>query len=179
MMISMEKRMSYGLYYLLVDKLPNSRYGAFFNRIRLFFASRLMGVVQAGNGSFLEERVYLGSPGQVQIGSGCHINEGVFLQSARIGNHVMIAPGVSLLSKTHHTARTDIPMTQQGASAHAPVVIENDVWIGRNAVIMPGVHIASGAIVGAGAVVTRDVKPFEIVGGVPARTLKFRTPCVE
>ncbi len=55
-----------------------------------------------------------------------------------------------------------------------PAVIGNDVWIGQNAVIMDGVHVGDGAIVAAGAVVTKDVPPYAIVGGVPARVIKYR-----
>ena len=54
------------------------------------------------------------------------------------------------------------------------ITIANDVWIGRHAMIMPGVHIADGAIVAAGAVVTKDVPPYAIVGGVPARLIRYR-----
>jgi maltose O-acetyltransferase len=55
-----------------------------------------------------------------------------------------------------------------------PVVIEDDVWIGSNAVVMPGVRLGCGSVVGAGAVVTQDVPPFAIVVGVPARIIKYR-----
>ena len=54
------------------------------------------------------------------------------------------------------------------------VNIGNDVWIGANVIILPGVTISDGAIIAAGAVVNKDVKPFEIVGGVPAKTIKYR-----
>ena len=54
------------------------------------------------------------------------------------------------------------------------ITIANDVWIGRNAMIMPGVHIADGAIVAAGAIVTRDVPPYAIVGGTPAKLIRYR-----
>lgn len=56
------------------------------------------------------------------------------------------------------------------------IVIENDVWIGINAVICPNVKIGNGAVIGAGAVVTHDVEPYSIVGGVPARHIKYRFP---
>lgn len=55
-----------------------------------------------------------------------------------------------------------------------PVVIGNDVWIGANVVIMPGIHIGDGAVIAAGAVVTKDVDPYAIVGGVPAKTIRYR-----
>ena len=57
---------------------------------------------------------------------------------------------------------------------HKPVVIGNDVWIGTRAIIMDGIKIGNGAVVGAGAVVTRDVPPFAIVGGVPAKIIRYR-----
>ena len=57
---------------------------------------------------------------------------------------------------------------------NAPVIIGNDVWIGANAVILPGVHIGNGAVIAAGAVVSHDVEPYAIVGGVPAKTIKYR-----
>ena len=65
-------------------------------------------------------------------------------------------------------------MLLQGDTAIEPVIIEDDVWLGRNVVIMPGVHIAKGAIVGAGAVVTKDVPAYAVVGGVPAKIIQSR-----
>lgn len=53
-------------------------------------------------------------------------------------------------------------------------MIDNDVWIGTRAIIMPGVHIGTGAIIGAGAVVTKDVPDYAVIAGVPARIIKFR-----
>lgn len=173
------KKAIYLIYYSLLNKLPNSRYSKLFNRIRVGYATRLMGVMAKGSGSFIEEGVYLGGPGKVSIGFGCQINEDVFIQSAEIGNHVMIAPGAALLSQTHRTPMLDVPMANQGVTDSQPVIIEDDVWIGRNVVVMPGVRIETGAIVGAGAVVTRNVKSFDVVGGVPAKTIKNRKPCAE
>ena len=65
-------------------------------------------------------------------------------------------------------------MREQGFSEALPVVIGDDVWIGRRAMIMPGVKIGNGVVVAAGAVVTKDVPDFAIVGGVPAKILKIR-----
>jgi len=86
----------------------------------------------------------------------------------------MIAPHVAILNSAHNHDRIDIPMICQGERKRINPIIEDDVWIGRNAVIMPGIRIHKGSIVGAGAVVVKDVPPYCIVGGVPARILRMR-----
>lgn len=85
----------------------------------------------------------------------------------------MMRPDVSILTHTHNIERTDIPMGQQGMRV-SEVIIGNDVWIGMRVVIMPGVRIGIGVVIGAGAAVTKDVPDYAIVGGVPARIIKFR-----
>lgn len=85
----------------------------------------------------------------------------------------MMGPDVTILSQTHNIERTDIPMGKQGMR-EAEVIIGNDVWIGMRSIIMPGVKIGDGAVIGAGAVVTKDVPDYAIVGGVPARIIKYR-----
>ena len=91
-----------------------------------------------------------------------------------IGDNVMMGPDVCIYTKNHAFARTDIPMNKQGVDVERPVVIENDVWIGARVIILPGVHIGTGAVVGAGSVVTKDVPCYAVVGGNPARILKMR-----
>ncbi|MBU2881838.1 acyltransferase [Psychrosphaera sp. B3R10] len=134
---------------------------------------RILNLMASGN-NFFEDNVYIGSGSEISVGSHCQINENVFLQSVEIGDHVMIAPNVSVLSGTHEVARVDIPMSTQGTKTTVKSIIESDVWIGRNAIILPGVIIGRGSIVGAGAVVTRNVEPYTIVGGVPAKMIKRR-----
>ena len=84
-----------------------------------------------------------------------------------------IGTGTVLRAANHRIDRTDIPMMDQG---HVPgeIHIEEDVWIGANCVITADVRIGRGAVVGAGAVVTHDVAPYAIVGGVPARVIGIR-----
>lgn len=91
-----------------------------------------------------------------------------------IGNDVMMGPDVCIYARNHEYSRTDIPMDRQGFAIEKPVIIKDDVWIGARVIILPGVHIGTGAIVGAGAVVTKDVPDYAIVGGNPARILKMR-----
>ncbi len=91
-----------------------------------------------------------------------------------IGPHTAIGMGTVLRSSNHRIDRLDVPIMDQGHESGV-ITIEEDVWIGANCVITPNVTIGRGAVVGAGAVVTRDVEPYAIVGGVPARVIGRRT----
>lgn len=86
-----------------------------------------------------------------------------------IGNNVLIGPGACICTPTHDTNAVE---RGKGGSYALPIVIEDDCWIGANATILPGVKIAKGSIVAAGAVVCKDVGEGVLVGGVPARVLK-------
>lgn len=92
----------------------------------------------------------------------------------KIGNNVMIAQHVILISFNHGYNKTGIPMNLQKQSTER-IEIKDDVWIGARAIILPGVTIQKGSIIGAGAVVTKSVKPYSIVGGVPAKFIKYRS----
>lgn len=91
-----------------------------------------------------------------------------------IGKHVMMGPDVCIYTKNHVFDRTDVPMDLQGVAPEKPVIIADDVWIGSRVIILPGVHIGTGAVIGAGAVVTKDVPDYAVVGGNPARILRMR-----
>ena len=103
------------------------------------------------------------------VGDNARIPKGV-----TIGNDVMIGRDLKIFTKNHKSDRTDIPMRLQGFTEISPLVIGNDVWIGTNAVIMPGITVGNGVIIGAGAVVTKDVPDYAVVGGIPAKIIKFR-----
>jgi acetyltransferase-like isoleucine patch superfamily enzyme len=117
-------------------------------------------------------------PGQVRragarIGAGSWINRGCCLDlrgGINVGEDVSISPEVMILTSAHDPNHPKFALTE------APVVVEDNVWIGSRATVMPGVTVGRGAIVAAGAVVTRDVEPMTIVGGVPARPIGVRDP---
>ena len=88
-----------------------------------------------------------------------------------IGSHVNLAQGITVTALNHNFDDASKRIDEQGVSTR-PVVIGDDVWIGANAVILPGVTIGHHAVVAAGAVVTKDVAPQTIVGGVPAKEIK-------
>lgn len=88
-----------------------------------------------------------------------------------IGNHVNLAQGITVTALNHNFSDPSLPIDVQGIST-MPVVIEDDVWIGANAVILPGVRIGRHSVVAAGAVVTSDVPSGSLVAGVPATVKK-------
>lgn len=91
-----------------------------------------------------------------------------------IGRNVMMGPDCIIYTRNHEFSRTDIPMCEQGFQEERPVYISDDVWIGGRVTILPGVKIGTGAIIGAGSVVTKDVPDYAIVAGNPATVKRFR-----
>ena len=89
-----------------------------------------------------------------------------------IGNHVNLAQGITVTALNHNFSDAGKRIDTQGVST-TPVVIEDDVWIGANAVILPGVTIGQHSVVAAGAVVTKEVPPHSLVAGVPAKVIRL------
>ena len=104
------------------------------------------------------------------IGAGCEFN---IHEKIVIGNLSMIAAGCRFVDTDHGFSERSLPMMHQ-QTTKAPIRIEDDVWVGANAVILKGVTIGHGSIVGAGAVVTKSIPEFEIWGGVPAKKIGVR-----
>ncbi len=87
-----------------------------------------------------------------------------------------LQPDVVMIGENHQSAKRDVPMRLQGYKKFPPIRIEDDVWIGARVIVLPGVSIGKGAIIGAGAVVTKDVPAYAICVGNPARVIRFRDP---
>ncbi len=127
--------------------------------------------VKIGKGS----RIHIGARffylGNISIGQGSILGDNIFLDGREklvIGDHVDIASGVMILNSQHDINSEDFHATV------GPVIIEDYVFIGPRAIILPGVKIGKGAVVAAGAVVTKDVSDYAIVGGVPAQVIGER-----
>jgi galactoside O-acetyltransferase len=106
----------------------------------------------------------------LRFGNSIDVGEFVVLRASgglTIGDRVLIAAHAVLTTRGHPEAPP-----RYGRVVDAPVVVEDDVWIGAGAIVLPGVTVGHGAIVAAGAVVTSDVAPLTIVGGVPAREIR-------
>ena len=96
----------------------------------------------------------------------------------RIGNDVRIAPHVMMIAANHVFDDPDRPIREQGLD-RGPIVIEDDVWIGGRVNVTAGVTIGRGSVIGAGAVVTRDIPPYSVAVGVPAKVIKSRRADLE
>ena len=110
-----------------------------------------------------------GPEGVLRIGDGVRLNYGVSIaaqQEVVIGHRARIGPYVMIVDSDFHD-----PYLRSRRPPARPVIIEDDVWIGAKASVLRGVRVGRGAIIGTGAVVTRDVEPFTIVAGVPARVV--------
>jgi len=116
--------------------------------------------------------------GFIEIGDNTALNSYVMLNAdiggdIRIGKDVMIGPNVVFRASNHIFKKKDTIIRQQG---HKPgcIVVKDDVWIGANAIILPNVKVGNGAVIGAGSVVNKDVVPYAIAGGVPAKQIGIR-----
>ena len=154
-------------------KLPESgsKYGLIFKRIRAYLAKAFL--TYCGKEVNIEKGAVI--PALLEIGdySGVGINANI-LGKVTIGKYVMMGPDCIIYTVNHSFSKTDMPMIKQGFEKMKPVKICNDVWIGGRVIILPGVTIGQGAIVGAGAVVSKNVPEFAVVGGNPARIIRNR-----
>ena len=167
------KRLNTWLYFHVAIKKPSSysRKGRFARKLRERTARKFL--VYVGKDVNIEKGALITSSMEIGDRSGVGINA-VMHGKVIIGKDVMMGPECIIYTRNHAFSRTDIPMNQQGFSEEKPVIIGDDVWIGGRVTILPGVHIGNGAIIGAGAVVTKNVPEYAIVGGNPAKVLKYR-----
>lgn len=156
---------SFGIEYMINDVLPHI---PFFNIRRMYL--KLVGM-KIGKGTYMSKRLYFMSPWLVRIGENSHINKGCFLDARGeivIGNSVSVSHDVRIVTGGHDMNHPDFP------GVYEKIQIDDYTWIGVGATILKNVHIGHGAVVCAGAVVTKDVEPFAVVGGVPAKVIGKR-----
>lgn len=170
----MKKTIVRVLYELVFKNLPLSyRIGGKIARKLRFYSVKVF-IKECGTNVNIERGASLSS--KLKIGSNSGIGQKAIISGAvEIGNNVMMGPECIVYTRNHRFSNTSIPMNQQGYEEEKPVYIEDDVWIGGRVIILPGRKIGHGAVIGAGAVITKDVPPFAVVGGNPAHILKYRT----
>ena len=135
------------------------------------------GRLEVGEGTLLEPNVWITCPGEarIRIGAGSFLNIGVMVAAhelVEIGDHCMFANGCFVSDGTHRFDDPDKPVTWQGFTTKGPTRIGDNVWCGANVVVTSGVTIGERSVIAANSVVTRDVPPFSIAAGAPAKVLK-------
>lgn len=131
---------------------------------------------EAGASLLVFPNVYIIFSHRMSVGRRVAINVGTYIDAGgtlEIGDHVMIGPHCVISTRDHSTDPIGVPMCHQPVQ-YGKIRIGNDVWIGANVCIRRGTSIGEGSVIGAGSVVTKDVPPNAIVGGIPARILRFR-----
>lgn len=166
------------IYYGFAFYLPKSThpvFGNFSKWMREKLCVKLFAA--AGEKLVVENHVYFGNGKDIRVGKEAALgtNFKSIQRKITIGNYLMMAEDVIFVGGGHKFDNLEIPMGHQGELEKTPLVIEDDVWIGTRAMILPGCHrIGRGVIIGAGSIVTKDIPDFAIVGGNPAKILKFR-----
>ncbi|HBK22289.1 MAG TPA: acetyltransferase [Planktothrix sp. UBA10369] len=138
------------------------------------------GIVIGDNVIFSQNAMVICKDGDIRIGNNVNIgaNTGIYAVAGNkvdIADHVLIGHYTYIGGHSYHFDQIDIPIASQGINPRGGTSIEEGAWIGATAALMDGVTIGKGAIVAAGAVVTKDVPPYAIVAGVPARVIRYRT----
>lgn len=165
------------LYYAFARHLPSS-YSRFLGplslNLRRVCCKRIFKYM--GTNVNIERGAWFGRGAEVEIGNNsgiginCHI-----LNNTKIGNDVMMGPNCYMLESLHRYDRTDITMIEQGFSnERCQVIIGNDVWIGRDVMIIGSKEIKTGSIIGARCVLTKTYPEYSVIGGNPSRLLKSR-----
>lgn len=171
--IKIRRKIGALLYYMIAQHLPPSYSGLKIGQLQLRrFCGRLM-LKSCGKKINIERHAYF-SP-NVSIGdySGIGVNARIH-GTCIIGSYVMMGEDCIIITRNHQHGSSNIPMMQQGFEAERPVIIDDDVWIGDRVTILPGVHIGTGSIIAAGAVVTKSIPCYSIAAGVPAKVIKKR-----
>ena len=170
-MWTFKKKFCFLMYKATASWLPITQRMPLAGKLRAAWARKIL--EECGKNVNVEKNAFFTPDLKIGNQSGLGINCELY-GPITIGDNVMMGPDVVIYTSGHAHDRIDIPMNRQGNTEAMPVTIGNDVWIGRRVMIMPGVNIGDGCIIAAGAVVTKDVPPYSIAGGVPAKVVKKR-----
>jgi len=168
----MTKKFYFLIYLLFFKNTPEDYrpYCLFFPKIRQWLVSHYL--ITCGKNLRVKKGAEI-SPNS-QVGNFSELGTNAIIQAnVTLGNHVIMGPEVKIYSRNHKFDRLDPPIQQQGKNYHK-TTIGNDVWLGANVIITAGCTIGNHVIIAAGAVVTNDIPDYAIVGGVPAKIIKFR-----
>lgn len=156
--------------YWLIGSLPGAIGVLVRNLLYLLLFKKLGGVV------WIQPRVTIVNSNRLVVGKRCGINSGTYLNckgGITLGDNVLIGANCTISSGKHLIDGRDKTVIERPVET-LPIVFEDDVWIGSNVVIMPGVTLKKGTVVGAGAVVTKDTEEYSVNVGIPAKKIRSR-----
>lgn len=165
------------IYYLFFKHLPATDnrlpYRQIVRKLRSLVGGALLDHV--GRNVNIEKGADFGTGRGITLGTNSNLGINCKVRGPlEIGEDVMMGPNCIIITSSHNHSSVETHMIYQGDTAIQKVIIEDDCWIGFNVIILPGVTIGKGSIIGAGAVVTKDIPPYSIAVGVPARVIKDR-----
>lgn len=156
--------------HLPYQPLPGYKFG---NKLRSYIAKKLF--KRTGKDITIKHGAYFGDGKNIvmgdysQLGINCKVENDLIM-----GDYVLMGPEVVIYSSSHEYKDIDVPIMLQGAKEINPVTIGNDVWIGLRSTIMPGVKVGNHVIIGSNSVVTKDIPDYAVVGGAPAKIIRYR-----
>jgi acetyltransferase-like isoleucine patch superfamily enzyme len=175
------------LRYLLWKCIIVSSRGTIGKNVKIYEGVRIIckhpGSINIGNNVRILRNVTISTSesGKISIGNNTHIGESTLIhsdQNITIKDYVIIGPQNVIVDVDHAYQSIDIPIINQGSNAKS-VLIEDDVWISSNCSILKGVIIGKGSVIGAGSVVNKNISPYDVVCGIPAKLIKKRGEHVE
>ena len=166
------KKVLFLIYLLFFKNTPEDYrpYSLFFPAIRSFLVRNYL--ISCGKKPRVKKGAEISPNSKMgnhsELGTRCMVQSNV-----QLGDHVIMGPDVKIYSRNHKFDRLDVPISEQGKN-YFHTTIGNDVWLGANVIVTAGCTIGDHAVVAAGAVVTKDVPEYAVVGGIPAKILKYR-----
>lgn len=159
------------LYIIFAKELPISRRCIIFKKIRAYFAKKIMkktGInINIEKGAKINPAISIGNDSG--IGIDCELYGEVV-----IGNNVLMGPECVFYTSNHECHDKNKLIGEQGQTVEEKIIIEDDVWIGRRVIVLPGVKISRGMVVGAGSVLTKNFPEYSIVAGNPCKIIGMR-----
>ena len=169
----MKKKLAICIYHIIGKHLPKS-YTPLIGRIGTFVRRRCAKKMLAECGEYVNVEKGAIFSSKSTIGSHSSVGVNASFGEVHIGENVLMGRDCVGITRNHGFMEKDRLIRKQGYFPEKPIYIGNDVWIGHRVIFLPGVHIADGCVIGAGAVVTKDTPPYAVVAGNPAKVIKYR-----
>ena len=169
------KYFNWVLYHYFAKYLPELGlpFGKVSKKIKYFLVKQIF--KECGNNVHIGRKAYFQNGFDIKIGNNSGIGVNAWISNNTIiGSNVLMGPDVIIYSGSHEFIKKNVIIKEQGYNVPNPVVIGDDVWIGSRVIIMPGIKIEDGAVIGAGSIVTKNVKKYNVVAGNPAVVIKKR-----